>query len=140
VAGSAGHGGVPIGKWKPCCAVVERRRRPIHCRMAYGTVPYRKLRTRRGMHRIIRLLPGRQMAPGVAAAVQRGRQIIIVIDMAGSAGHAGMTIGQRESCCAVVERRTRPTYHRRMTGDALRSREERWSRGMCGIRGLAPSR
>jgi len=79
--------------------------------MAYRTIPYRKLRTRRGVHRIIRLLPGRQMAAGVAAAVQRGRQVIIVINMAGSAGHAGMTIGKREACYCVIEGRPCPTIH-----------------------------
>jgi hypothetical protein len=71
--------------------------------MAYRTVPYRKLRTRRGVHRIIRLLPGRQMATRVAATVQRGRQVIIVIDVAGGAGHRGMAIRQREVCYGMIE-------------------------------------
>jgi hypothetical protein len=111
VTRSAGHGGVPIGEWKPCCAVVECCGRPTHRRMTYRTVPYRKLRTRRGMHRIICLLPGRQMAAGVAAAVQRGRQVIIVIHMARSAGHAGMPIREWEPCYAVIEWRPCPTIH-----------------------------
>jgi hypothetical protein len=79
--------------------------------MAYRTVPYRKLRTRRGVHRIIGLLPGRQMAAGVAATVQRGRQVIIVINVARSAGHGGMPIGKWEPCYAVIEGRPRPTIH-----------------------------
>jgi hypothetical protein len=92
------------------------------------------------VHRIIGLLPGRQVAARVPATVQGRRQVIVVVDVTRSAGNAGMTISQREPCCAVVERRTRPTYHRCMAGDALRNREERWSRGMCGIRGLSPGR
>jgi hypothetical protein len=107
--------------------------------MAYGTVAHRKLRTRRRVHRIIRLLPGSQMAARGPATVQRGRQIIIVIDVAGSAGHAGMPIGEWEPCYAVIEWRPGPTC-RRMARAAIRHRKKRWSRGMRGIRGLLPSR
>jgi hypothetical protein len=44
---NAGDVGMPIREWEPCCAVVECRRCPTHRGMAYRTVPYRKLRTRR---------------------------------------------------------------------------------------------
>ena len=50
-------------------AVVEYRRRPTYCVMAYRTVRCRKLSTRRRVHRIIRLLPGRQMASRVPTFV-----------------------------------------------------------------------
>jgi hypothetical protein len=80
--------------------------------MAYRTVPYRKLRTGRRVHRIIRLLPGRQMAARVPATVERRRQVIIVINVAGSAGHTGMPIGKWEPCYAVIEWRACPTIHR----------------------------
>jgi hypothetical protein len=79
--------------------------------MAYGTVAHRKLRTRCRVHRIIRLLPGSQMATRVAAAVQCGRQVIIVINVAGRAGHTGMPIGKWEPCYAVIEGRPCPTIH-----------------------------
>ena len=39
------------------------------------------------MHRIIRLLPGGQMASGVAAVVWRYRQSEVVVDVAIRAGH-----------------------------------------------------
>ena len=66
------------------------------------------------MHRIIRLLPGRQMASRVSAIVQRGRQVIVVTDVARSAGHGGMAIREWEPCYAVVERSPRPTHRRCM--------------------------
>ena len=44
---------------KPGSAVVEICRRPTHCCMTYRTVGRCKLRARRGVHRIVRLLPGR---------------------------------------------------------------------------------
>ena len=66
------------------------------------------------MHWIIRLLPGRQMASRVSTIVQRGRQVIVVVDVARSAGNGGMAIGEGESCYAVVECRPRPTHRRCM--------------------------
>jgi hypothetical protein len=62
VARSAGHVGMPVGKWEPSCAVVECRRRPIYRRMARCAVRTCKSRSGRWMHRIRGLLPGRQMA------------------------------------------------------------------------------
>jgi hypothetical protein len=59
VAGSAGHVGMPIGQRKPGRAVIETCRRPTYCVMAYRTIRRRKLRSRRRVHRIIRLLPSR---------------------------------------------------------------------------------
>jgi hypothetical protein len=53
------RGHVRSGQGKPRLAVIETCRRPAYCRMAYRTVPYRKLRTRCRVHRIIRLLPSR---------------------------------------------------------------------------------
>jgi hypothetical protein len=138
VTGSAGHVGMAIGEREPCCAVVKCRRRPTYRRMTYRTVPYRKLRARRRVHRIIRLLPGSQMAARGTATVQSGRQIIIIIDVARSAGHAGMSIGEWEPCYAVIKGRPSPTIHC-VTRAAIRDRKKRWRRGVRGIRGLLPS-
>src|ERR1700730_12714665 len=109
VTRSAGHAGMAIGEWEPCGAVIETCRSPTYCCVAYRAVSYRKLRTRRRVHRIIRLLPGRQMAARVPATVQCSRQIIIVINVARSAGHAGMPIGKWEPCYGVIEWRACPT-------------------------------
>jgi hypothetical protein len=49
------------------------------------------------------------MAARVTAAVQRGLQIIIVIDVARCAGHVGVAIGQRKPSRAVIETCCRPT-------------------------------
>jgi hypothetical protein len=79
------------------------------------------------------------MATRVAAAVQCGRQVIIVIDVARSASHFGMTIVKREPGYAVIEGRPCPTIHC-MARRTLRNWEKRWRRGMVRIRGLLPSR
>jgi len=139
VARSAGHVGMPIGEWKARRAVVKTCRRPTHSCMAYRTVRCCKLRTRRGVYRIIRLLPGRQMATRVPAIGRRGRQVIVVIGVARSAGHVGMPIGQQKTGCGVVESCRRPTCGR-MARCAIRQRKSRPSRWMHGIRGLLPSR
>ena len=75
MAGNAGRRGrrdVHAGQGKPRRSVIERCRRPTYRVMAYGTVRCRKLRTRRGVHRIIRLVPRRQMASGIPAIGRGG--------------------------------------------------------------------
>ena len=47
------------GQSEPGSAVVKSCRCPTHRRMAHRTIRCRKLRARRGVHRIVRLLPGR---------------------------------------------------------------------------------
>ena len=49
------------------------------------------------------------MASGVAAVTIRdARQIVVVIDVTGRAGHAGMEAIENEASAAVIEARTRP--------------------------------
>jgi len=55
------------------------------------------------MHRIIGLLPGRQVASRVPAIVRRDRQGIIVVDVAQIAGDVCVPIGQCESSRVVVK-------------------------------------
>ena len=50
------------------------------------------------------------MASRVSAIVQRGRQVIVVVDVTRSAGHGGMAIGQRKARRAVIKTGGRPTY------------------------------
>ena len=138
-AGRRGRGNVHPRQGKSSSAMVESCRVPGHRRMAHRTVRYAKLRTRRRVHGVICLLPGRQMATRVAAAVQCSRQVIIVIDVTRSAGHAGMPIGEWEPCYAVIEWRPCPAIHC-VACAAIRDRKKRWIRLMRGIRGLLPSR
>ena len=61
------------------------------------------------MHGIIRLLPGRQMASGVAAVGRRSGQSVVVVDVAIRAGHNFpgrrhlVRIRQRETRGRVIE-------------------------------------
>ena len=64
------------------------------------------------MHGIIGLLPGRQVAAGIAAIRRRDLKIVIIIDMAGGAGHVGVAVGQQETGSAVVEFGVQPGVER----------------------------
>lgn len=62
MAGGASYVGMPIGERKSRGAVVKARCCPAYRRMARCAVRQGKSRSGRRMHRIIRLLPGGQMA------------------------------------------------------------------------------
>ena len=122
---------------KSCDAVVERRRGPACRRMASGAVRRGKRGSGRGVHRIIRLLPGGQVTLRVSAIGRRDRQIIVVIRVAQIAGYARVTAGQRESRGAVVKRCRCPTGGR-VTSRAVRSRKSSAGRRMHRICGCLP--
>ena len=111
VARCARHIGMPIGQHKPGRAVVERCRRPTDRRMARRAIGKSKSRPGRWMHRVRGLLPRRQMASRVSAIGRRNHQVIVVINMAGSARHVGMPIGQHKPGRAVVKRSGEPGVH-----------------------------
>ena len=92
--------------------MIEGRRGPGNSVVASRAVGHAKSRPCRGVHRIIRLLPSRQMAARVSAVVQLGSQVVIVVDVAGCASHIGMAIRQREPGGAVIELRAQPTVKR----------------------------
>ncbi len=71
--------------------------------VAHRTVRRCESRTCCGVHRIVRLLPLRQMASGVAAICGRDLQAVIVVDVACGAGHVSMSICEQESGGSVVE-------------------------------------
>lgn len=84
------------------------------------------------MNRIISFLPGRKMAAGIPTIRRGNLQIVVVVDVARTARHRGMTIGQRKSGTVVVELRARPGIER-MTSLA-RSGEVR--RDVIGVGGF----
>ena len=71
-------------------------------------------------------LPGGQMALRISAIGRRNRQGIVVVDVARSAGHVGMPVGQQETGRTVVECRCRPTS-RCVACRAIRKRKGRAS-------------
>lgn len=71
------------------------------------------------MRRIVGLLPGRQMASGIFAISGPDRQIVVVIDVARSAGYVGVPILQQKTGCLVVECGVQPGI-KRMAGLATR--------------------
>ena len=94
---------------------------------------------RTGVHGIVRLLPGRQVASRVTAIRRRNLQIVIVINVARRAGYVRMPVGQQESRRAVIKRCRCPTC-RRVAVRAIRGSKRR-PRGRVGrIVGLLPGR
>ena len=64
------------------------------------------------MHRVVRIIPVRQVAAGGAAGARRNLQIIVVVDVARSAGHIRVALREQEPCRAVIKRRAGPTRGR----------------------------
>jgi hypothetical protein len=108
VAGSAGNVGVAVRQQETGGAVIERDIRPGRRIVAGGTERCRKGRPGLRVRRIIGLLPGGQVATGVAAIVRPNLQVVIIVDVAGSAGNVGMAVGQQESSRAVIKFRAQP--------------------------------
>lgn len=77
--------------------VIKGRRVPPFRGMASGAIRGGKSRAGCRMSWIIGLLPGRQVALRISASRRRNRQVVIVADVAGGAGHVGVPVGQQES-------------------------------------------
>ena len=119
--------------------MIERSRIPPLGGMASRAIRRLKSGPRGRVHWIIRLLPGRQMAAGVPALRRRNRQSVVVVDMARSAGHVGVPVGQKKSRRAVIEDRRGPrssVVARRAVGH----RKGRARRGVHRIICLLPGR
>ncbi len=71
------------------------------------------------MHGIVGLLPGGEVAAGVAAVRRRNLQSVIPANVTGKAGHGGVFIGEREASGAVIKFSVRP-FGDGMAGSALR--------------------
>ena len=91
------------------------------------------------MHGIRGLLPGRQMTSRVPATRRGNSQGVVVINVAGRAGHVGVTVSQQKAGGAVVEIRRRPTG-RSMASGTIRECKRRSRGDMRRIRGLLPGR
>jgi len=103
---------MPVSQQEPGRAVVECRSGPTSRCVACRAIRKREGRPGCWVYGIGGLLPGGQVASRVPAIVQRGRQIVIVVDMAEGASHVGMALGQRESGRAVVELGIQPGVKR----------------------------
>ena len=112
MAGSAGHVGVPVGQQEARRAVIEDRRGPGNRVVASVAIGHGKKRAGRRVHRIIRLVPSRQVAARIPAVRRPHRQAVIVVEVAGGTGHIGMGIRQWEPGGAVIELRAQPAVKR----------------------------
>ncbi len=112
VAGRAGNVGVAVGERKTGCGVIERCIVPTQRGVAGGAVCYGEGRAGFGVNRIVGGLPGGEMAAGIAAIRGSDFQIVVVVDVARSARHVGVAIGQQEASGAVIKFRASPSVER----------------------------
>ena len=91
------------GQSEACNAVIERGSIPTLRGMAVHTVGSGKGGTRSGVHRIVGLLPGSQVAAGITAIGGSDLEVVVVIDVAGSAEYVGVAVGEREPDGRMVE-------------------------------------
>jgi len=133
----AGRRGVGADQRKAGRVVIERCGIPAQCCVAGGAISQSKRRARRGVHRIIRLLPGRKVATRGAAGRRGDLQIVIVVYVAGGAGHIGVPICKQKSGRAVIECRPQPAV-KFVAPLAIARRKRRPGAGVRGIGRVLP--
>ena len=117
---------------KTCNAVVERSPVPSLRRVAVRTVRQRKCWTSRRVHRIVRLLPGREVAPGCPARSGCDVQAVVVVDVAARARNVRVTVREWKTksgvikfsvgpCCDRVARRAGRGRRRETSLDVIRN-------------------
>lgn len=103
VTGLARNIRVAIRQRESSCAVIEDGGVPADGSVAAGAIGGGKSRTRRGMHGIVGLLPGSEVAPGITTIVGLDRQVVVVIDVTQLAGNVCVAIREQESRCTVIK-------------------------------------
>jgi len=86
---------------------------------------------------IVGLLPGGEVAAGITAVRGRDGEVVIVVDVAGSARHVGMAVGQREAGAAVIKLCAQPGVEE-MALLAIGGGECRARTGVIRIGGVLP--
>ena len=111
--------------------VIKDRRGPSNGVVAGGAIGRCKWRSSAGMHRIVGLLPRRQVASRISAVIRLDRQIVIIVDVAGSAaghlaaiGYKRMRICERKAERSVVKLAVRPLRDRVASRAGRRCRRE----------------
>jgi len=109
------------GRPRRCHLVVTRQRParvgvvegvigPGNCVVTSRAICRRERGACRRVHRVVRGLPIRQVATGIAAIGRRNRERVVVVDVAlGARGDLArrrhlVRVGQRETCGGVIER------------------------------------
>jgi len=93
VAGGARNVCVTLRQEETGSAVVEGRGGPTYRVVAIGAVGGGECGAGSGMRGIVGLLPGGQVAAGIAAVGWGDGEVVIVVDVAGRAGNVGVAIG-----------------------------------------------
>jgi len=111
--------------------VIENRRGPRNSVVASGAIRRREGRSGTWVHRIVGLLPRRQVALRISAVRRSDLQVVVIVDVAGSAawhlaaiGYKRMRICERKAEGSVVELAVGPLRDR-VTSRASRCRRRK---------------
>jgi hypothetical protein len=137
VATGARHIGMAVGQGEASRGMVEDDIRPRGGVVAFGTICNRERRPCLWVRRALGLLPGRQMATGIAAIGRSDLQVVVVVDVATGARHIGVTGRQRETRGAVIELGVEPTVE--IVAALAIGGRKRWTcTGVGWVRGALP--
>jgi hypothetical protein len=137
VATGACKVGMAIGQQETSGAVIENGGSPGDGIVATGAVGSGEGRAGFGVRGIVGLLPGGQVAAGVAAIGGSDLQVVVIVDVAICAGNVGVAIGQQEAGGAVIEFSTLPAI-KAVAALAIGSRKDHWISFMRRIGGVLP--
>ena len=139
VALCAGHVGVTIRQRESGTRVVKGGGVPTRVVVAGATGSQWESLGGTRVRRIVRLLPGGQVAAGVSAIIVRNAsEVVIAVDVALRASERGVRTIEDESGHAVIEGRAEPTVELRVAVLAVRGSEGRTGSGVRRIVGLLP--
>ena len=137
VATGARNVGMAIGQQETSSAVIENGGSPGDGVVATGAVGSGEGRAGLGVRGIVGLLPGGQVAAGVAAIGGSDLQVVVIVDVAIRTGNVGVAIGQQEAGGAVIEFSTQPAI-KAVAALAIGSRKDHRISLMRRIRGVLP--
>jgi len=137
VATGARHAGMAVGQGESSSGVIEGHVRPRRGVVALRAVRDSECRPGLRVRGIVGLLPGSEMATGVATIGRGNLQVVIVVDVATGARHVGVAGRQWESRGAVIELGAEPTVEI-VTALAIGGRKRRACAGVGWARGALP--
>ena len=139
VALCAGHVGVTIRQRESGARVVKGGGVPTRVVVAGAAGSQWESLGGTRVRRIVRLLPGGQVAARISAVVIRNtRKVVVVVDVALRANERRVRTIEDESGHAVIEGRAEPTVKLRVAVLAIRGSESRTGTGVRRIVGLLP--
>ena len=103
VAEGAGRGGMSAGEWEAGDTVIEGCGGPRGSVVALRAIGGSEWSARLRVRGVVGLLPGGEVAAGVAAVGGGNLKIVVVVDVATGTGDVGVARGERKTSDAMVK-------------------------------------